>query len=196
MEWVFWMVTPPVSKQKYCYTQIMNTVQKHLKSKERNLYCKDAIEMYLITNQSIYQDELQFYVQFNFPTSHSSISDNTYISSSTNRIFLFRASMALISPSVSEKFKICNKIQYDVVLLKSSFVFYMAQLCVIYFHKLTWKLCWILSGLKLLGITTTPLWTLKRRATWALLLLYFLPIDTSSSSSSSGGLFTFTLKYK
>lgn len=63
-----------------------------------------------------------------------------------------------------------------------------AHLC-----KLTWKLCLILSGLKLLGITTTPLWTLKRRATWALLLLYFFPIDTSSSSSSRGGHFTFTL---
>lgn len=61
------------------------------------------------------------------------------------------------------------------------------------FSKLTWKLCLILSGLKLLGITTTPLWTLKRRATWALLLLYFFPMETSSSSSSRGGHFTFTL---
>lgn len=43
-------------------------------------------------------------------------------------------------------------------------------------------------------MTTTPRWALKRRATWALLLLYFFPMDMSTSSSSRGGLFKFTLK--
>lgn len=49
------------------------------------------------------------------------------------------------------------------------------------------------AGLKLFGMTTTPLCTLNRRHTWAVVLLYFLAIDTSRSSSSIGGHFRFTL---
>lgn len=112
---------------------------------------------------------------------------NSYISSSTKRILLFRASMALISSSLSEKSNICKK-RTTYCYIKS------LKICFhIYFEKSTWKLCLILSILKLFGITTTPLWTLKRRATWALLLLYFFPMDISSSSSSRGGHVTFTL---
>lgn len=47
--------------------------------------------------------------------------------------------------------------------------------------------------LKLFGMTTTPLCTLNLKATWAVVLLYFLATDTSSSSSKSGGHFRFTL---
>lgn len=108
-------------------------------------------------------------------------------------MFLFRASMAFISSSVREKLNIWQRkslmlsINYTVYMWLPNMTHRGPEL------NRTWKLCLILSGLKLLGITTTPLWALKRRATWALLLLYFLPIDTRSSSSSRGGHFTFTL---
>lgn len=48
-------------------------------------------------------------------------------------------------------------------------------------------------GLKLFGMTTTPLCMLNLRATWAEVLLYFLATDTSSSSFNNGGHFRFTL---
>lgn len=59
--------------------------------------------------------------------------------------------------------------------------------------KQTWKFSFIRTGLKLFGMTTTPLCTLNLRATWAEVFLYFLASDTSSSSSSSGGHVRFTL---
>lgn len=60
-------------------------------------------------------------------------------------------------------------------------------------NKQTWKLSFMRRWLKLFGMTTTPLWTLKRSATWALLLLCFLAMATRSSSSNNGGHVTFTL---
>lgn len=118
---------------------------------------------------------------------------NAYISSSTKRIFLFSASMAFISSLVREKSNIWQnreKVSYLCIM------YVCVCVCMCLTCNPTWKLCLILSGLKLLGMTTTPLCTLKRSATWALLLLYFLPIDTRSSSSSRGGHFRFTLKHR
>lgn len=142
------------------------------------------------------------------------IPTRTHISSSTKRIFLFSASMAFISSAVSEKSNICIKVRYGIlfyfIILLWIWGWHPSEInfnvCTEHFihqqrkksvniNKPTWKLCLILSGLKLFGITTTPLWTLNRRATWALLLLYFFPMDTSSSSSSRGGHFTFTLSH-
>ena len=54
----------------------------------------------------------------------------------------------------------------------------------------------ILSGLKLLGMTTTPRWMLKRRTIWATVLLYFFPSVFRNGSFSKGGTETFTLKKK
>lgn len=58
----------------------------------------------------------------------------------------------------------------------------------------TWKFSFMRTGLKLLGMTTTPLCMLNLRATWAVVLLYFLAMDASSSSSNNGGHFRFTLE--
>lgn len=111
--------------------------------------------------------------------------------------------MAFISSVVSEKSNIWKTMIICLLLhqlrVKLDFlwlvfcVWQMFSLHALHFGKATWKLCVILSGLKLLGMTMTPLWILKRRATWALLLLYFFPMDTRSSSSSMGGHFKFTL---
>lgn len=51
-------------------------------------------------------------------------------------------------------------------------------------------------GLKLFGMTTTPRWTLKRKAICAAVLLYFLPMAFSTGSFSKGGEDTFTLEEK
>lgn len=60
-------------------------------------------------------------------------------------------------------------------------------------YQQTWKFSLMWTGLKLFGMTTTPLCTLNLKATWAVVLLYFLASDTSSSSSNNGGHFRFTL---
>lgn len=54
--------------------------------------------------------EIKYIIQVNsLINSYFPIKVNTYISSSTKRIFLFSASIAFISPSVSEKSNICTK---------------------------------------------------------------------------------------
>ncbi len=60
-------------------------------------------------------------------------------------------------------------------------------------HKPTWKFSFMRTELKLFGMTTTPLCTLNLKVTWAVVLLYFLAIDTRSWSSNNGGHFRFTL---
>lgn len=60
-------------------------------------------------------------------------------------------------------------------------------------HSLTWKFSFILLKLKLLGMTTTPRWMLKRNPIWAAVLLYFFPSEFKSSSFNKDGDDTFTL---
>lgn len=63
-------------------------------------------------------------------------------------------------------------------------------------YEFTWKFSLMRCGLKLFGITTTPRWTLKRKAICAAVLLYFLPMAFSTGSFSKGGEDTFTLEKK
>ena len=57
----------------------------------------------------------------------------------------------------------------------------------------TSKFSFIRAGLKLFGMTTTPLCTLNLRDTCAVVFLYFLAMDVSSSSSNNGGHLRLTL---
>lgn len=124
----------------------------------------------------------------------------THMRSSTKRIFLFSPSIAFMSSSEREKSNICNVkntqlcITFHNILPVSQNVVFQAlpsmQNC---WCKQTWKFSFMRTGLKLFGMTTTPLCTLNLKATWAVVLLYFLAVDTSSSSSSNGGHFKFTL---
>lgn len=75
----------------------------------------------------------------------------------------------------------------------SCFFFRLYPACWIAAYKQTWKFSFMRIELKLFGMTTTPLCTLNLKATWAVVLLYFLATDTSSSSSKSGEHFRFTL---
>lgn len=67
-------------------------------------------------------------------------------------------------------------------------------MCALLECKCTWKFSLIRCGLKLFGMTTTPRWMLKRKATCAAVLLYFLPMAFSTGSFSKGGEDTFTLE--
>lgn len=67
-------------------------------------------------------------------------------------------------------------------------------MCALLQCKCTWKFSLMRCGLKLFGMTTTPRWMLKRKATCAAVLLYFLPMAFSTGSFSKGGEDTFTLE--
>lgn len=116
----------------------------------------------------------------------------THMRSSTKRIFVFSPSIAFISASEREKSNICNnRNTFQNIFL--AFFFRLYPACWIAAYKQTWKFSFMRIELKLFGMTTTPLCTLNLKATWAVVLLYFLATDTSSSSSKSGEHFRFTL---
>lgn len=115
----------------------------------------------------------------------------THMRSSTKRMFLLSPSMAFISASEREKSNICRSATEHC---KMHSLFYTQQFAAWTVpHKQTWKFSLMRTGLKLFGMTATPLCRLNLKATWAVVLLYFLATDTRSSSSNNGGHLRFTL---
>lgn len=193
MKWVLWMVTPPVLEKK----SLRMMMRTHWSFRKPFLY-------YM----------LKMTVHYNANYTFASLVSKLILTSAAPQNEYFCLVLRWLSflhwwvkNQISKKIIIFLFIEFNSqIMCKTGILaakhFFINKFTVYrvntsaFWYQPTWKLCVILSGLKLLGITTTPLWALKRKATWALLLLYFFPMDTSSSSSSKGGHFKFTLKQK